>query len=61
MKTIDDLSKQMNRIELLLMRLVTPIEMEEGRQLAGATKEQIKAHNKAVVARARAKQQRRAA
>jgi len=59
--TIKDLAEQMTRIEVLLNRLVTPIEMEEGRQLAGASDEQRKAHNKAVLARARAKQQRRAA
>jgi len=54
--TIEQLAAQMTRIELLLERLVTPINMEEGRQLAAASNEQRKAHNKAVLARAKEKQ-----
>lgn len=50
-----EINNRLMRIELLLQRLVVPIQNEEGRQLALATTEQVKVHNKDVISRAKAR------
>jgi hypothetical protein len=53
--TMSDLERRLAHIEALLERLVVPVAAEEARQLVTASPEQRKAHNKAVLARAKAR------
>lgn len=53
--TLADLDRRLARMEQILERLVVPVAAEEARQLVTASPEQRKAHNKSVLARAKAK------
>jgi hypothetical protein len=46
--------QRLDRIERLLMRLIIPVEVEEGRQVANCTDDQRVAHNKDILARRKA-------
>ena len=61
MTTLNEIVRRLDRIEHSLSRLVAPVAAEEGRQLATATDEQRKAHNRLVLGRARSNQKRRGA
>ena len=53
--SLTEIKNQLGRIEQLLERLVVPLVAEEARQLASASPEQIKEHNRGVIARAKLK------
>ena len=48
-----EIDKSLSRIETLLQRLIVPIEAEEARQLITASPEQLREHNRSIVARAK--------
>lgn len=54
--TDQELIMRLERIELLLERLVAPVAAEEARQLLTCSDEQRKAHNRAVLQRAKVRQ-----
>lgn len=58
--TDPEIITRLARIESLLERLIIPVAAEEARQLASATDEQRREHNKAVMQRAKARQRRAA-
>lgn len=56
-----EIMARLERIELLLERLIAPVAAEEARQLVTASDEQRREHNRGVLRRARERQNGRAA
>lgn len=54
--TLDDVLVELKAVRCLLNRLLVPIEVEEARQVLTMSNEDLKAHNRAVLKRAREKQ-----